>query len=402
MAKLKKFKNESSLVSRRRKKGKARSPIIRIIKGPLVDPIFYKALPRIIGAHREGNKLRGDGSGLLKPLAASFDISRRCNLGCVGCYEYVNSNQQTAQRELTLEQWESKFDSLENEFNIIHATYVGGEPMFERKIKVQPGLKLPTNGRFEDGGQTYVEERWRIVEAGMKRFPYNLVVTNAAYPWDIPDLDGGNVAFAVSIDGTEKFHDAVRGQGNYQRSKAKILSRPDLDFNITTVLNRYNHESIRPLVEEWLDVPNVYGIAFSIGTKIDGQRQFNSDGSRGSTEADGGYCLPWDMRDRAIERVLEIQEEYPGFVFPSKEALDLMTEAHFREAIGHDGDLCLSKLGGVLSLDSQGNEKSPCVLGGGVDCNSCGCIIPYSSAAGREVSPLKKLDTFMAQFTHYR
>jgi len=395
---------ESPQNGRKSKFGVMSHPIVKVMKGPLIDSHFWKTLPITVRGMMD-NGIREDGGGKVNPLAISVDVTKLCNLDCVGCYDHsgpADSNWRD-RSQLTLDEWRTHLKDITQRFNIVHATWVGGEPLFEMKHRIRDGVKLPGEGRFEKGGQIYVEERWRVVESGLDLIPYNMVVTNAAYKWDLPQWVDRNVSFVVSIDGTRPFHDAVRGRGNYDRSKKKILSRPDLKFNITTVLNKSNWQSIEELTEEWVDVPNVYGIAFSIGTKIADQREFDGGKRGGEVDANEGYHLPWDLRDRAIDRLIAIQEKYPRFVFPARAALELMTSSRFREAVGYGGDRCPLKAGRVLSLDSMGIEKEPCVLGPGADCNTCGCIIPYTAAARRnEVSSFRHILDFMEQYTHYK
>lgn len=397
---------ESPYNGRIQREGWRNSIAMKVIKGPLIDPHFYKTLPKTVrGMVGGGKKLRTDGSGKVEPMAISVDTTKFCNLDCVGCYDHSGPEDfdWRARPQLTLQEWRNRLDEVTSQYDIVHATWVGGEPMFEMKHTVKPGVILPEGGRYSKDGRIFTEERWRVVEEGANRIPYNMVVTNAAYAWDLPKWSKKNVSFVVSIDGTRPYHDAVRGRGNYDKSKARILSRPDLKFNITTVLNRSNWDCVEDLTEEWIDVPNVYGIAFSIGTKIANQREFDGDKRGGEVGANEGYHLPWDLRDQAIERVIKIQERYPRFVFPSRGALELMTSSRFREAVGYNGDKCPLKAGTVMSLDSMGVEKQPCILGPGADCNTCGCIIPYTAASTRNgVGPLQHLTDFMGQYTHYR
>ena len=119
-------------------------------------------------------------------------------------------------------------------------TWVGGEPLLRREL----------------------------VERGRKFFRANRVVTNGTLP--LPDWKG--VEFHVSIDGTRRMHDSIRGDGCYEKIKKNLSSAncPDIDVAIACCLNRANEGCIEDLIEEWRDVPHVKHILFDFFTPIKG------------------------------------------------------------------------------------------------------------------------------------
>src|SRR3989344_7258809 len=100
----------------------------RAIRGPLTDPHFYRSLPKILRSWLTDRADRGDGSGKVKPLAISVDVTNKCNLRCNGCY-FFDGFDWRGYGELSIDQWRDRLEDVTTKFPILHATYVGGEPL---------------------------------------------------------------------------------------------------------------------------------------------------------------------------------------------------------------------------------------------------------------------------------
>jgi sulfatase maturation enzyme AslB (radical SAM superfamily) len=80
----------------------------------------------------------------------------------------------------------------------------------------------------------------------MKLFPFNMVVTNGTI--ELPNWK--NCVFNVSIDGTKKYYEQIRGKGLYDIVK-KNINRSNVKVNISCVLNKKNYLSIEDMLKEW-------------------------------------------------------------------------------------------------------------------------------------------------------
>ncbi len=110
-------------------------------------------------------------------FAASIDLTSVCNLDCRHCYLEKRSD-----RDLSDSQWIERIESLKREHPLLlHAVWFGGEPLLRRKLLVEL----------------------------LSRFRYNSVFSNGLLPLSgLPE----NCAVQISIDGTEKIHDFIRGE----------------------------------------------------------------------------------------------------------------------------------------------------------------------------------------------
>lgn len=257
-------------------------------------------------------------------FGGSVDITNRCNLSCAHCYW----QKQNHESELSDKTWLKKLQELRRQ-GIFHLTFAGGEPLLRKNL-----LKKAT----------------RI-------FPFNWIVTNGTLP--IPNF--AKTTIFVSIDGDQKTHDQIRGQGvwikarqNINNSSAKII--------IGCVINNLNKDQLESTIKDWVDT-NVLGINFD----------FHSP----TTDNDPLIITPEEKQE--IARELQIlKKKYPGFIFLPDRVIELLT----KESQTVTSDCPLP--GNVISLDSAGKQKKPCIMAG-TKCATCGCIIPFfGHALGRE------------------
>jgi Fe-coproporphyrin III synthase len=130
-------------------------------------------------------------------IYGSVDINNTCNLHCSHCYWWLNRKNEN--EDLTASDWKKIIRERERERDrfkkekIFVTTLIGGEPLLRPDII-----------------KTFCDEMPRRV----------CVVTNGTLP--IPRFD--NLYFYwISLDGTEKIHDSIRGKGSYKKTKDNIL-----------------------------------------------------------------------------------------------------------------------------------------------------------------------------------
>ena len=174
-----------------------------------------------------------------QPMYGSVDVNNVCNLHCTHCYWWLNRKEE---HDLTVEDWRMIIKTTFNKKHIFVTTLVGGEPTL----------------------------RPDIIEVFCREMPHRVcVVTNATFPLK---RYNGLYFYWVSMDGTEKVHDSIRGVGSYAKTKKNILdyiAGPDRngkpawrDIWITMTINSQNYMTIEDLVEEWRGKVNKIGFQF--------------------------------------------------------------------------------------------------------------------------------------------
>jgi MoaA/NifB/PqqE/SkfB family radical SAM enzyme len=168
------------------------------------------------------------------PESISLTITNHCNLRCRMCGQwseegYIRRNTEGLSHELSLNEWKAVVDELSGH-NIPMVLLRGGEPfMF-------PGV---------------VELLEYIHEKGM----FILIDTNGTmlkqHAEDIVRI--GNIHLTVSVDGSERVHDSVRGvPGSFQRIKDGLARLAELEFqggnkisrSICFTISQYNYLSL--------------------------------------------------------------------------------------------------------------------------------------------------------------
>lgn len=173
--------------------------------------------------------------GFRSPIGIQFEITYRCNLRCVQCY---NQSGEEKPGELTAEEWFSVAKQA-GEMGVMEAVISGGEPFLRKEDTLRimeildsygVGFILITNGWFVD--QKLVDR--------LKKFQYNWV--------------------QVSIDGARpEIHDSIRGvKGSWERAvrATHLFLEAGLPTTIAHVLMRSNFETL----EEMIDLAATLGV----------------------------------------------------------------------------------------------------------------------------------------------
>ena len=267
------------------------------------------------------------------PLYGSADIINVCNLHCDHCYWWLNRKEN---EELTVEQWKKIIDEKFKKQHVFIVTLVGGEPMM----------------------------RPEVVELFVKEFPKRAcVVTNGTYP--IPNLK--DIYFYwISIDGTEKIHNNIRGDGTWAKTRKNIIDYVEKngekawkDIWITMTINSRNYMTVKQVIEEWYDYSNKIGF------------QFHTPFMKGDP-----LWLPFgEKRSKVVDDIITMQENgYKDYIVNPKSQLEIM-----KKSWGGKGTTPIDcPTWAILSVDHLGREKSPCCIGSAENnsmkprCEECG------------------------------
>ena len=254
------------------------------------------------------------------PIYGSADIINVCNLRCTHCYWWLNRKND---EDLSAEHWREIIRKTFKKQKIFVVTLVGGEPTM----------------------------RPDVIEVFCEEMPERVcVVTNGIFPLKRFD----NLYFYwVSLDGTEKVHDSIRGEGAYAKTRQNILdyiAGPDRhgkpawkDIWISTTLNTINYSTIEDLVEEWRGKVNK--IAF----------QFHTPFVKGDP-----LWLPFgEKRNEVVDKLIALRRKYPDFVINNEKQISLMKGNW--GGVGTTPVQCPTWA--ILSLDHMGRIKQPCCIG---------------------------------------
>jgi MoaA/NifB/PqqE/SkfB family radical SAM enzyme len=246
-----------------------------------------------------------------------------CNLHCTHCYWWLNKKSEGEQDHLSAEQWREIIRKTFKKQNIPIVTLVGGEPT------IRPDII-----------QVFCEEMPKRV----------CIVSNGTYPLKRFD----NLYFYwISLDGTRKVHDRIRGDGSYLKTKRNVynyISGPDRngkpawkDIWIAMTINSLNHHTVTDLVELWHQT--VYKMAFQFHTPF--------------VKYDPLWLPFGDKRDQVVDTLVALRKRYPNFVVNGEKQLTLMKGNW--GGIGTTPVQCPSWA--ILSLDHLGRVKQPCCIG---------------------------------------
>lgn len=255
------------------------------------------------------------------PIVGSFDVTNRCTLRCKHCYWW----EQEHLEELSDEEYFKKIWELKKIHpTLVSAIWLGGEPLLRKDL----------------------------VARCKKLFSINEVITNGTLP--LPDWK--DVRFAVSIDGTKKYHELQRGLNTYDRIKQNI-NRDDVNVNIICIITKINQQCLEKFVEEWSKT-KVRSVGFGFYTPIKGK-----DNSK--------IWLDFKQRDQVLERIKLLKKDYPEFV----NTPDSFLNNFHSSKCGEVTQRCRRDYAPFLGMcfDAMMKRKFPCVIGSEADCDKCGC-----------------------------
>lgn len=260
------------------------------------------------------------------PYSVNYDITSKCNLECEHCYWRKTYNSTT---ELSDEEWAAVFREHKQKGALV-AYLTGGEPT------LRPAVIRSAAQVFNGIG---------IISNGTIRVP-----------------DDIQCRVFVSIDGPKEVHDHIRKAEVFDRVMTNI--KDDKRVILTPTLSTTNYRNIDDLIAITRQA-NVEGITFST---------YTSHAKSGDPLLLEGDALEW-----TVKKLLEVWKKNKDIVFLTPKVIKLFrTKEHYQH--------CFFRSDNFISFDANMNVKKPCTLGKGVNCKTCGCIVPVMSYA------LKKID----------
>jgi sulfatase maturation enzyme AslB (radical SAM superfamily) len=254
-------------------------------------------------------------------IYGSADIINVCNLHCSHCYWWLNRKDDN--QDLSVEDWRETIRKTFKKQHLFVVTLVGGEPTM----------------------------RPDIIEAFCQEMPRRVcVVTNGNFPLKrFEDL----YFYWISLDGTQKAHDSIRGEGSYAKTKNNVLEyikgparngKPAWkDIWVTMTINSLNCGTVNDLVKEWKGIVNKIGF------------QFHTPFMKG----DPLWLEFGELRNNIVDNLVRLRRKYPQFVINSEKQLSLMKGNW--GGTGTTPVQCPSWA--ILSLDHLGRIKQPCCIG---------------------------------------
>lgn len=146
-------------------------------------------------------------------------LTEKCNLNCPMCIRGKQDGQEMDFERIKVLPFT---DTISQDVVIL----TGGEPTF--------------HPHFEE-----------IVRFFASKCRLVVITTNGTTGYDFEKLSGiHNIHIQVSVDGDEKSHDAIRGQGNFRRSFTCVenLDSLSMKYSIATVASRKNMTSLDNLI----------------------------------------------------------------------------------------------------------------------------------------------------------
>ena len=161
-----------------------------------------------------------------QPLKVQWKITNRCNIRCKHCYEG-----EKCQEQLDEEQIQDVFNKLLNS-NILQLTITGGEAL------------------LVDNLANYIRQ---CLEKKIRVNVFTNAILLDKFIDDLGEVENKELlTFEVSVDGSQKQHDYIRGVGNYERTMGNIRYAIEKGYKIitNTVVNGITQKSIVPMMKE--------------------------------------------------------------------------------------------------------------------------------------------------------
>lgn len=256
--------------------------------------------------------------------SAEVDVTDNCNLRCKHCYHFHGKDRFETQ-ELSIHIWEKRFNELYKS-GIKHILLVGGEPALRNDV-------LMLSDRV---------------------FPFVYVITNGTIK--IPEEF--NHRLFVSIDGSQKTNDSIRGNSVFSRVMKNYSGDKRVVINMTITKDNYKElEDIIKIAKE----NGFKGVVCNICAS--------------GTDFSVPMLVKRKERDPIIKELKRVKSLYPKDFLLSKAMIKWYEHPDHRGSC-HWGDE-------VLHFDVSWNRRR--CFGKNVDCSNCGCL------AGAFQSPLRML-----------
>ena len=155
-----------------------------------------------------------------------LEVTRSCNLRCKHC---LNSSGEAIPNQLSTEEFRNLIKELAKE-GVQDIRFTGGEPLLHKEI--YDLIKLAS----DNGVYTSIGTNGTLITEGVAKKLKNSGLKKAV----------------VSIDGTEKMHDFVRGEGNFKKAIKGLQNLIDQEINVrvNSVIMRSNMNAVISLAKE--------------------------------------------------------------------------------------------------------------------------------------------------------
>ena len=256
--------------------------------------------------------------------SAEIDVTDNCNLRCKHCYHFLGKNDFQTQ-ELSVNIWEKRLNELYKS-GIRNVLLVGGEPAL----------------------------RIDVLLVADKVFPLVSVITNGTTK--IPE-EFNNRLF-VSIDGSQKTNDSIRGKGVFSKVMKNYSGDKRVVINMTIAMGNYKElEDVVKIAKE----NGFNGVVCNI--------------CAGGTNASFPMVVRRKERETIIRELKRVKTLYPKDFLLSKAMIKWYEYPDHRDSC-YWGDE-------VLHFDVSWNRRR--CFGNNADCSNCGC------GTGSFQSPLRML-----------
>jgi sulfatase maturation enzyme AslB (radical SAM superfamily) len=293
----------------------------------------------------------------LQPSALSVDVTNACNLRCKHCF--WDSYDEELSTGTNGDILDSVKEVLKKYPTITNITWYGGEPLISNKT---------------------IE----IVRQGLTFKKNNLIMTNGTFP--IPEWRD-NAHFGISMDGTQKIHDLIRGVNVYNKIKKNILSAKAKDIRIFLLycINAINIDCIPDFLKEWGHISGLSGIGFTAYTPILGKPSYLTLSDR--------------QRDSVVSVLTRMKKRYGKLICNTEVMIELI-RAKYGEELAHHCQMNVFNTRNVNSLHlcNDGSVRVPCALGKGADHVHCRSITKVALYAGKVLRDRDSVRTLLRMY----
>jgi MoaA/NifB/PqqE/SkfB family radical SAM enzyme len=255
---------------------------------------------------------------------AEVDVTDNCNLRCKHCYHF-HGKDDFKKRELSIHVWEKRFNELYKS-GIRSILLVGGEPAL----------------------------RIDLLMVADRIFPFVYIITNGTIR--IPEEF--NHRLLVSMDGSRKTNDLIRGKGVFSKVMKHYSGDKRVVINMTITRGNYK------------EFENVVKIA-----KENGFNGVVCNICAGGTNVNVPMVVRRNEREIIIRELKRVKTLYPKVFLLSKAMIKWYEYPDHRDSC-YWGDE-------VLHFDVSWNRRR--CFGNNADCSNCGC------GTGSFQSPLRML-----------
>jgi MoaA/NifB/PqqE/SkfB family radical SAM enzyme len=255
---------------------------------------------------------------------AEIDVTSNCNLRCKHCYHF-HGKEDFKTEELSIHVWEKRFNELYKS-GIRAVLLVGGEPA------LRPDVLMLAD----------------------ETFPLVYIITNGTIK--IPEKF--NHRLFVSIDGSPKTNDLIRGKNVFSRVMENFSKDKRLIINMTLTTDNYKElEDVTRIAEE----NGFDGVVCNI--------------CAGLTDFHSSMVVKREERAVLIKEMKRVKALYPNRFLMTKEMTKWYEYPDHRNSCAWGDE--------ALHFDVSWNRRR--CFADNVDCSNCGCL------AGSFQTPLKMI-----------